>query len=154
MPTKRVPVYDNYVYLTADIVLFAVIERRLHVLLIRRSYHSDAYPGRWALPGGYVDAGERIDAAARRELAEETGLTAPPTWRRTGVYDDPNRDPRDRVVSVAFAAVVDPEPPTAGDDAIDATWAPVDGRQGPLGFDRLAFDHWHILVGARRELGV
>jgi 8-oxo-dGTP diphosphatase len=117
---------DARMWLTADMVLFAVVAGRLHVLLIRRADDSDAYPSRWALPGGYVDADERIETAASRELAEETGLTAPTTWRRVGIYDRPDRDPRGRVVSVAYAAVL-PEPvtPRAGDDATAPAWVPV-----------------------------
>lgn len=139
---------DARVWLTVDVVLFAAVKGRPHVLLIRRADDSDAYPSRWALPGGYVDAGERIDAAARRELAEETGLTAPAWWQRVGIYDDPSRDPRDRVVSIAYAAAL-PHPVTAraGSDATAAIWFPVAGAlAGQLGV--LAFDHVRIVADA------
>lgn len=138
---------DNHVYLTVDIVLTGTTQDGVpHVLLIRRADDSDAYPGAWALPGGYVDAGERIENAVRRELAEETHITDLDTWQRIGIYDDPGRDPRGRVVSVAFAAtlpwLMTPQP---GDDASDAAWFPL---ADALSRD-LAFDHRRILADAR-----
>lgn len=150
MTAPNPPAYDNYCYLTVDIVLLARIEGRPHVLLIRRSETNDAFGGWWALPGGYVDAGERIAEAARRELAEETGLTAPASWVRVGIYDTPERDPRDRVVSVAYAAWLPaPVTPQAGDDAADAAWMPVTTA---LTTQRLAFDHTDILRDAYDQL--
>ncbi|GAA3364028.1 NUDIX hydrolase [Saccharopolyspora gregorii] len=121
--------------LTTDIVLFAESGGLRHVLLIRRGWAP--YAGHWALPGGYVDNGERFITAARRELTEETGLT---TGRldMVGVYDEPDRDPRGRVISVAFTALLPTMPrATAGDDARDARWIPVDVALSR----RLAFDH-------------
>ncbi len=150
---------DNSVHLTVDIVLLTEVNDTPHVLLtevndtphvllIRRSDTSDAYPGYWALPGGYVDAGERIEDAARRELAEETAVTAPAVLHQVGIYDNPDRDPRWRVVSVAYMAVL-PElvTATAGDDAHDAAWTRVRGLTGPDGLC-LAFDHNEVLADA------
>lgn len=139
---------DNSVHLTVDIVLLAEVNGAPHVLLIRRSDTSDAYPGYWALPGGYVDAGERIEDAARRELGEETAVAAPTQLRQVGIYDAPNRDPRGRVVSVAYMAVL-PElvTATAGDDAHDAAWTRVRSLTGPNGLC-LAFDHNEVLADA------
>lgn len=141
--------YDNQLYLTVDMVLFAVKNGEPHVLVIRRGTDSDAFPGYWALPGGYVDAGERIEDAARRELAEETHLTSPATWERLGVYDDPDRDPRGRVVSVAYTALLDaPAPVRAGDDAAEAEWMPTTTAMRTV----LAFDHDEIFSDAHARM--
>ena len=97
----------------ADAVITAPDEHdTLHVLVIQRADDADAYPGCWALPGGHVDAGEPSEAAARRELAEETGVTAPAVLHLAGVFDAPGRDPRGHVISVAYVgylpAMVEP----------------------------------------------
>jgi 8-oxo-dGTP diphosphatase len=143
---------DNRVHLTVYVVLFVANSGRLYVLLIRRPDTSDAYPGFLALPGGYVDHGERTDAAARRELAEETNTTAPDHWHQVGIYDEPDRDPRGRVISVAYAAVLPHlTAPRADSDAAAADWLPLTdvltGRHGPL-----AFDHAQILTDAHHQL--
>ncbi|MHA6631853.1 NUDIX domain-containing protein [Pseudonocardia sichuanensis] len=132
--------------LTADVVLLATREDGQRcVLLILRGY--DPYAGCWALPGGHVDAGEHTAAAARRELAEETGLHVD-ALDRVGVYAAPGRDPRGRYVTFAYTStLVGPLPaPSAGDDATEASWWPiaelVDGRA------EVAFDHYQILSDA------
>jgi 8-oxo-dGTP diphosphatase len=137
--------------LAADVVLFALgVDRELeitdvmHVLVIQRRW--DPFAGRWALPGGHVDSGETFQAAARRELLEETGITAPTMLAEAGVWDAPGRDPRGRVISVAFTGVADRmELPTAADDAAAAEWIPV---HRALAEDALAFDHGQILQRA------
>lgn len=132
---------SDHANLAADAVLLA----DNHVLLIQRGW--DPYAGRWALPGGYVETGETFEQAARRELTEEAGITAPEVFPQVGVYDLPDRDPRGRVVSVAFVAVLD-EMVTAyaGDDAKDARWVPV--RDVLSGAVELAFDHAEIVRAA------
>jgi 8-oxo-dGTP diphosphatase len=128
--------------LTADVVLFARRAGLAHVLLIERA--REPFIGHWALPGGHVEEGERFADAAIRELGEETGITAD-SLIRVGFYDEPDRDPRGRVVSVAYTALLGTEPkPIAGDDAAAANWVPLlDALTGPL-----AFDHDQILRAA------
>ncbi len=130
-------------HLTSDVVATSYIDGVLHVLLIKR--REEPYAGCWALPGGYVDRGESFEQAARRELLEETSLCAPAELRQVGVYDAPDRDPRARVVSVAFAAYFEHAlEPVARDDAAVARWVPVEG----LSLLRLAFDHAEIVSDA------
>ncbi len=134
----------------ADVVLLTVRQGRLSVLLIERGGHP--FKGRWALPGGFVEPDEDLDAAARRELAEETGLAIDPTYlEQLRTYGTPGRDPRTRVVSVvhvAFTAAV--SDPVAGDDAHRARFFAVDDLEipplgQPSGTD-LAFDHAQIVA--------
>ena len=129
-------------HLVADLVLFARKGADLHVLLIKRSEDSDAFPGWWALPGGYLNDGETFEQAARREALEEAGVTGD-LLRQVGIYAEPDRDPRGRVVSVAYTATVPDMPaPHAGDDASAARWWPVDE------LPPLAFDHARITTDA------
>ncbi|MFD7030543.1 NUDIX domain-containing protein [Streptomyces sp. NPDC059917] len=140
----------------ADLAVFTVREARLHVLLIRRG--QEPYAGAWALPGGFVLPRESAEAAARRELAEETGLpgavVADLHLEQLRTYSEPDRDPRMRVVSVAFAALVPdmPEPAaTGGGDAEHARWVPLGEVRDPV--PELAFDHAVILADARERIG-
>ncbi len=135
-----------FVYLTADVVAFSMRPRTgLSVLVVKR--RNPPFKGRWALPGGFVDDREDVERAARRELAEETGLAARRLrLEQLGPYTAPRRDPRHRTVSVAFLACVGPDvEPTAGDDAAEAAWQPVAEL---LAGRRLAFDHAQILADA------
>jgi 8-oxo-dGTP diphosphatase len=134
-----------FVYLTADVVAFSLRpDTGLSVLMIRRA--NAPYQGRWAFPGGFVDEGEDIERAARRELREETGIGG--RWlqlRQLGAYGAPRRDPRHRVVSVAWLTAVPGDvEPSAGDDASHAAWLPIE----ELTPRRLAFDHAKILADA------
>ena len=91
--------------LATDLVILTVREGALQVLLIRRGIAP--YKGRWALPGGFVRPEEDLEQTARRELAEETGLSSDRIHlEQVATYGAPNRDPRGRVVSVAYLALV------------------------------------------------
>ena len=132
------------VAVTVDVVALTVRDGRLCVLLIERG--GPPYAGHRALPGGFVRA-ETLDAAALRELAEETGLRPGEGaldrvhLEQLRSYGDPGRDPRMRVVSVAYLAFAPSLPdPRAGGDASGAFWVPVDEA------GELAFDHAAILA--------
>lgn len=122
--------------LTVDAVVF---DRAGRLLLIKRK--SPPFKGCYALPGGFVEHGETVEEAARRELKEETGVTVE-SQRLVGVYSDPGRDPRGQVVSIAFLMKARAARPTAGDDAAAAEFV-ADWRSKPL-----AFDHAKIVADA------
>jgi 8-oxo-dGTP diphosphatase len=125
--------------LTVDVVAFAGEPPR-SVLLIERG--NDPFAGAWALPGGFVEAGERVAAAAARELQEETGIEAG-GLELLGVYDTPGRDPRGPTVSVVYVLRSDAElHARGGDDAAKARWFPIDGLPA------LAFDHQLVIADA------
>ncbi|MCB5167074.1 NUDIX hydrolase [Streptomyces bambusae] len=151
------PGYDPHAFtpfaVTVDLAVFTVRSGVLHTLLIRRG--QEPYAGDWALPGGFVLPRESAETAARRELAEETGLApdlvAALHLEQLRTYSEPDRDPRMRVVSVAFTALVPDLPePHGGGDAADARWLPA-GEPGPP--VPLAFDHERILADARERVG-
>lgn len=125
--------------LTTDCVVFDATGR---VLLIRRKH--PPFQGHYALPGGFVEIGETVEAACARELLEETGLRVGPL-KPVGVFSDPKRDPRGHTVSVAFTARLDHEvSPVAGDDAAVAAWI------SDWHAVELAFDHAEILRQAEQ----
>ncbi|MDT3688097.1 MAG: NUDIX hydrolase [Pseudorhodoplanes sp.] len=113
------------------------------LLLIRR--RNPPFAGQFALPGGFVDYGESTEAAARRELLEETGLAAR-SLRLVGVYSHPHRDPRGHTIGIAYLAVTEGTTPRAGDDAAEAEFR-ADWRELDL-----AFDHSEIASDAARLL--
>jgi 8-oxo-dGTP diphosphatase len=125
--------------LTVDCVVF---DPRGRVLLIRRG--NEPFKGCYALPGGFVDVGETVEEACRRELREETGLSVGDLLL-VGVYSDPDRDPRGHTVSTVFLAqLANPAEPAAGDDAASAEW--VDQWRA----EHLAFDHAQVLGDAEK----
>lgn len=140
---------------TADAIVFTISEGQLHVVLVERG--NDPFKGSLALPGGFVEPDEDLADAAARELAEETGIRIPATgMNQLGAYGAPGRDPRMRVVTVAFWTI---QPgltaPTGDSDAAAAKLIPVDDAlSDPSG---LAFDHHQILTdavrGARAAIG-
>ena len=122
---------------TADICVFRRQEGALQMLLIRRA--SSPYAGSWALPGGFVEMGETIDAAAVRELAEETGI-ADILLEQMGSYSDPERDPRGWTITQAYIALADASVnPQAGDDAADARFFDIEVEDTSGGITTLAF---------------
>jgi len=125
--------------LAVDCVVFGFDEGELKVLLIQRAL--DPFKGRWALPGGFVRLGETLDEAARRELGEEAGLEDV-YLEQLYTFGSVDRDPRERVVSVAYYALVKLAAFTtrAAADASDAQWFPVSK------VSKLAFDHAEILA--------
>ncbi|MFH8977455.1 NUDIX hydrolase [Streptomyces sp. NPDC017890] len=144
--------YDKYAFepfaVTVDLAVLTLRAGALHVLLVERG--QEPYAGRWALPGGFLLPDESAEEAARRELAEETGLADVTGLHleQLRTYSEPGRDPRMRVVSVAFAALLpDPPEPHAGTDAAEARWVPYDAAVN------LAFDHDRILADARERVG-
>jgi 8-oxo-dGTP diphosphatase len=131
--------------LTVDCVVFGFDEGELKVLLIQRGLAK--FKGKWALPGGFVRVDETLDDAARRELMEETGLTKI-FLEQLYTFGAVDRDPRERVVSVAYYALVKlaAHPAAGASDASDAAWFPV--AEPP----ELAFDHAAILKTALMRL--
>ncbi|WP_030790798.1 NUDIX hydrolase [Streptomyces sp. NRRL S-920] len=146
--------YDKHAFepfaVTVDLAVFTIRGGALHVLLVERG--QEPYEGRWALPGGFVLPDESAESAARRELAEETGLAdvSGLHLEQVRTYSEPDRDPRMRVVSIAFAALVaDPPEARGGGDAARAAWLPY----GPAAYRPLAFDHDRILADAHDRIG-
>ncbi|MER7167376.1 NUDIX domain-containing protein [Micromonospora sp. NPDC000207] len=140
--------YDPRAYpavaVTVDVVALTIRDGVLHLLLVRRG--EPPYEGHWALPGGFVHPDEDLITGARRELAEETGLGGDRLGRvhleQLASYGAPDRDPRMRIVSVAYLAFAPELPdPTAGTDAEDAAWLAVTA----LPSRPLAFDHGRII---------
>ena len=132
---------------TADIAAFRIrseesgnykrdAESRLAILLIRRGGHP--YKDHWALPGGFLQPGETIEACALREVTEETNVT-PASLMPIGVFSEPGRDPRGWILSNAFASIIGAESvkQAGGDDADDARWFDV-------GFEREADGRYRL----------
>ena len=133
---------------TTDCVLFSRDERNeLSVLLIERG--GEPYKGCWAFPGGFLEMDETVEEGASRELQEETGLiisSGNGLLKQLGCYSKVDRDPRGRVITIAFYAVIPKAAVKGSDDARDARWFPVSA------LPPLAFDHDQILRDALRRL--
>ena len=144
--------------LTADICIISKDDNGEKILLIKRGNHPCL--GKWALPGGFSNEGERIEETAARELQEETGIKMQADeLLLVGVYSKPGRDPRDWTVSVAYMAVVDASEieVLAADDAADAKWFDIiidpdtitlRSGEEQIDINNLAFDHNEILSDA------
>jgi len=132
--------------LTADVVALRFRANALECLLIERA--RPPFEGSWALPGGFVDAGEAPRAAAARELREETAVAVDAeALIELGAFGDPGRDPRGWVVSVGWAALLPSDAAAAaGDDARAARWWPL------AALPALAFDHARVIARAAERL--
>ncbi|NIQ09667.1 MAG: NUDIX hydrolase [Gammaproteobacteria bacterium] len=133
--------------ITADCVIFTYDQSDLKVLLIQRA--QEPFKGQWALPGGFAEVGESLDNTARRELEEETGLNDIPL-EQLYTFSDPDRDPREHVITVAYYALVNLEDQEvkAASDASKVEWFSIDDL--PV----LAFDHSLILQMACKKLHI
>ena len=146
---QRKETYDPSAYerpsVTVDVVILTVRERRLEVLLVRRRHWP--FEGMWAIPGGFVEPNESLEDSARRELSEETGVSDV-YLEQLYTFGDPGRDPRTRVITVVYYALLraDQLHLRAGDDAADARWFPA--YEHPA----LAFDHDMIFDYTRQRL--
>ena len=131
---------------TADCLVFAHTDNGLYLLLIQRKH--DPYKNMWAFPGGFMNIDETTEDAARRELEEETGLKVK-ELHRVNVFDAVGRDPRERVITVAYYTIVEGLTEVRErDDAAVAEWFPIDN------LPPLAFDHDTILREAKGLLCV
>ena len=128
---------------TTDNVIFGFDGERLKVLLIERG--DQPFQGCWAFPGGFLEMDESADEGAKRELMEETGLTAP-FVKQFHTFSTPDRDPRGRVLTVAYYALVRMSEVKGMDDAVQAKWFALDE------IPKLAFDHDEILRVAKEEI--
>ena len=128
---------------TTDCVIFGFDGERLQVLLIERGI--EPYKGKWAFPGGFLKMDETAEEGARRELKEETGLDGA-YMEQFHTFSAPERDPRERVITIAYYALVKIQEVKGGDDAASARWFPLDD------IPSLAFDHDYILRMATQRL--
>jgi 8-oxo-dGTP diphosphatase len=143
-------VYDPFKFphpnVAADFVVFGYDGSKLNVLLVKRK--KDVYVGWYAIPGGFVRLKESAEEAARRELVEETKfpMIKIGKYSQFHTYSDYKRDPRERVISIAFYALSEVCEVIGGDDAEIALWKPVDE------IPKLAFDHNKIIEDALKAL--
>ena len=130
---------------SVDIVVFTIRDNQLKLLLIRRA--NSPHKGKWALPGGFVDITEGLDEAASRELQEETGVSSV-YLEQLYTFGKPKRDPRERVITVAYYALI----PSDKMQLQAATDAAAVGWFGMNELPKLAFDHADIVSMAHQRL--
>ncbi|WP_127846115.1 NUDIX domain-containing protein [Psychroflexus aestuariivivens] len=137
---------NQEIKVTADAVVFCKNDEGTKILLIKRK--NEPYKGSFAFPGGFVDNHELVINACQRELKEETGLSIDVNeFNFIDYYDQPDRDPRSRTITFAFAAVISEEKFVEGsDDAAEAEWIDLEK------ISNLAFDHKNILEKAKQKI--
>lgn len=133
----------EHMAVTTDCVIFTYEDWKLKVLLVKRG--GEPFKGKWAFPGGFLHMDETAEEGAYRELREETSLV-PAAIGQLGVFSGTDRDPRERVITIAWYALVKPHEVVGGDDADEAAWFPVDD------IPPLAFDHEQIFNVAMERL--
>ena len=129
-------------YRNPRLTVDGIVIKNNQILLIKRK--KEPFKGKWALPGGFVNYGERVEDAVVREVMEETGLTTSIS-SLFGVYSDPDRDPRGHTVSVVYILEPVNGEPKGGDDASEARYFPLEN------LPELAFDHSKIISDYRRR---
>ena len=146
VPGSEFPYRYKYEHMavTTDCVIFTYEDWNLKVLLVHRG--GEPFKGEWAFPGGFLRLNETAEQGALRELLEETSLTPSSPIVQLGVFSDVDRDPRERVITIAWYALVKPSEVVGGDDAAEAAWFPVDA------LPPLAFDHRKIFEAAMERL--
>ena len=132
-------------YITADAVVFTILNKELKILLIKRK--KEPFKGKFALPGGFVELDENLEQAAKRELEEETGVKDI-FLKKLHAFGDVGRDPRGRIVTIPFLALIEGEKIKlhATSDAEFAKWRPV------YNLPQLGFDHKKIIDDALKHL--
>jgi len=134
------------IFLTVDVILIKKEANVPNILLIQRK--NDPFKNAWALPGGFVDENEDLEAAAKRELLEETSVTVN-SLEQLKAFGKPNRDPRGHMVSVAFIGFADENTKAvAADDANEAKWFSLND------LPELAFDHAEIINFGRSKVNL
>lgn len=147
-PTKPSIARAGQPHVSVDVAIFSIVDEQLQVLLVQRSARDSAFAGRWALPGGLVQAREDADLAscARRHLLNKAGIDSP-HLEQVGTWGDARRDPRGWTVTTLYFALVRQDvAPRAGGNSSDARWHPVDRLPA------LAFDHAELLQKALERL--
>ena len=134
----------EHMAVTTDCVIFTYEDWKLKVLLVQRG--GEPYKGMWAFPGGFLQNTETAEQGALRELREETNLRPSSPIVPVGIFSDVDRDPRERVITIAWYTLVKPSEVKGGDDAAEASWFPVDD------LPPLAFDHAKIFQAAMERL--
>jgi len=132
---------------TVDILLFSLRGQTPEILLIQRK--NEPFKGKWAIPGGFIEIDESLEGAAVRELKEETNISiSEEKLEQLYTFGKPDRDPRTRVITVAYFAIIDPDDvkPKADSDASDIRWFPCNN------LPQLAFDHQKIIEMALERL--